>query len=42
MNSENDLLYLFLLGSNQATGNPTFVNPSNTGEWNLVIGLEIV
>ena len=33
MNSYNDL-YLFLLGSNPAIGNPTSVNPSNTGEWN--------
>ena len=32
MSSYNDL-YLFLLGSNPTIGNPTSVNPSNTGEW---------
>ena len=34
MSSDNDQLYFFLLGSNPATGNPTFASPSNTGEWN--------
>ena len=28
--------YLFLLGSNLATVNPSYANPSNNGEWNHI------